>query len=240
MDPIAAALNELDPANDDHWTEGGAPRIDAVSALVGTKVTRQQIIDAAPDLTRELLQSEQDRSQRLDEPDPDADVDQEANPVTDDHVEGMTSLDYALMVEVGDEEVIAMPPAQVYNDAALIDRATEEFSRQQNQLIERKARIEAKLAELSIRTERLQRARTILYRRGLVPKGPSPIAAYLEQQRKVRAEKTNRALRFIEAGTSAEDVREALTTKSKIDQVMGQRRTRGGGRPSYPVNVPNE
>jgi hypothetical protein len=54
MDPILAALRQLDPLNDEHWTDNGDPRIDAVQALVGTdtKVTRQLIVAAAPDLNR--------------------------------------------------------------------------------------------------------------------------------------------------------------------------------------------
>lgn len=236
---IAEALHQLDPHDDSHWTDGGAPRIDAVSELVGEKVTRKQITDAAPDLTRDRLLPDPDAVVVEQEPDqePDQDPDQEPDADADADFDHVTM---ATMVEVEDEEVVSLPPAQVYNDAVLIDRATEEFTRQSNQLVQRRAAIDAKLAELSVRSERLQKARTILYRRGLVPKGPSPIAAYLEQQRKVRAEKTDRALRFIEAGTSAEDVRNALTTKSKLDQVMSQRRGRGGQRPAYPVNVSNE
>ena len=51
---ITKALAALDPGNDDHWTADGAPRVDAVAALTGNaEVSRQEITDAAPQLTRE-------------------------------------------------------------------------------------------------------------------------------------------------------------------------------------------
>lgn len=51
---IVAALRELDPLNDDHWTADGAPRMDALEALLGDKsVTRKEVVEAAPDFNRE-------------------------------------------------------------------------------------------------------------------------------------------------------------------------------------------
>ena len=50
---IREALQELDAFNDDHWTADGAPKIDAVKELIGGPVLRQNIIDAAPDFSRD-------------------------------------------------------------------------------------------------------------------------------------------------------------------------------------------
>jgi len=49
---IAAALDLLDPANDDHWTNAGLPAVDAVSDITGANVTRAQIKAARPDFER--------------------------------------------------------------------------------------------------------------------------------------------------------------------------------------------
>ena len=53
---VVAALNNLDHANDDHWTADGVPRVDAVRALVhervADKVTREVIVNAAPEFAR--------------------------------------------------------------------------------------------------------------------------------------------------------------------------------------------
>ncbi len=51
---IKEALSQLDPLNDDHWTSDGAPRMDAIEAIVGDKsITRKDVVNAAPDFTRE-------------------------------------------------------------------------------------------------------------------------------------------------------------------------------------------
>ena len=53
-DKILEALSQLDPLNDDHWTTDGAPRMDAIEAIVGDKsITRKDIVNAAPDFNRE-------------------------------------------------------------------------------------------------------------------------------------------------------------------------------------------
>lgn len=51
-DLIVAAIEELDPYNDDHWTAKGAPQVDAVSDILEAKVTRADINRAAPDKSR--------------------------------------------------------------------------------------------------------------------------------------------------------------------------------------------
>lgn len=44
---IAAAVKQLDPANDEHWTDGGLPRLTAVAKAYGSEgVTRQDVVDA--------------------------------------------------------------------------------------------------------------------------------------------------------------------------------------------------
>jgi len=50
---IRQALTALDPTNDEHWTNDGSPRMDAVERLVGTKsITRRDVVDAAPMFNR--------------------------------------------------------------------------------------------------------------------------------------------------------------------------------------------
>ena len=51
---IQTALELLDPANDEHWTADGLPRVDVVAELLGdSNVKRSDITDAAPNFTRE-------------------------------------------------------------------------------------------------------------------------------------------------------------------------------------------
>lgn len=52
--PLAAALKRLDPANDEHWTADGKPKMTAVEALLGrADVTRAQVDAALPGFNRE-------------------------------------------------------------------------------------------------------------------------------------------------------------------------------------------
>jgi hypothetical protein len=49
---IKDAVTGLDHVNDAHWTKGGEPAVDAVSAVIGDTVSRAEIADAAPDAKR--------------------------------------------------------------------------------------------------------------------------------------------------------------------------------------------
>lgn len=49
---IYEVLPQLDPENENHWTADGLPRIETVEALVGDKVTRSEIREAAPYFNR--------------------------------------------------------------------------------------------------------------------------------------------------------------------------------------------
>lgn len=54
-DKLIDGLRRLDPENNDHWTADGAPKVAVVAELIGDledQLTRQQIVDAAPALTR--------------------------------------------------------------------------------------------------------------------------------------------------------------------------------------------
>lgn len=50
---IKEALTQLDALDDEQWTQDGAPKTDVVSELVGKKVSRAEIIEAAPKFSRE-------------------------------------------------------------------------------------------------------------------------------------------------------------------------------------------
>lgn len=49
---IITGLASLDPKVDGHWTKDGLPKIDVVAGLVGGKLTRKQITEAAPSFSR--------------------------------------------------------------------------------------------------------------------------------------------------------------------------------------------
>ena len=49
---IKEALMSMDALDDEQWTGDGAPKVDVVSEVVGEKVTRQQILDLAPEFSQ--------------------------------------------------------------------------------------------------------------------------------------------------------------------------------------------
>lgn len=67
---ILAALAQLDPLDDDHWTSDGAPRIDAVEKILGSDVSRKEVVEAAPKLTRETAGQEPEEEQEETTADP--------------------------------------------------------------------------------------------------------------------------------------------------------------------------
>jgi hypothetical protein len=49
---LKAAIDGLDPTNDDHWTRAGLPSVEAVETALGASVNRAQIEATAPGFTR--------------------------------------------------------------------------------------------------------------------------------------------------------------------------------------------
>lgn len=50
---LSAALSQLDPENDAHWTSNGSPAVKAVEQIMNASTDRQAITDADPELTRD-------------------------------------------------------------------------------------------------------------------------------------------------------------------------------------------
>jgi len=81
---ILAAVTQLDPANDEHWTADGQPRLDAVENLLGSDTSRKAVTNAAPEFTRGHAQSLVDDEQDEETAGPTEEVtDTPPAPVTD-------------------------------------------------------------------------------------------------------------------------------------------------------------
>ena len=50
---LLSAINQLDPTNDDHWTQAGAPAISAIEGIYGNQTTRAEVNEVAPDYDRD-------------------------------------------------------------------------------------------------------------------------------------------------------------------------------------------
>lgn len=63
---LKEALGNLDTMEDGHWTSDGSPRLDVLKDFLGKSVTRQEVLDAAPQFNRSnpvLKQEEQSDAQ---------------------------------------------------------------------------------------------------------------------------------------------------------------------------------
>jgi len=49
---LGEAISLLDPEDDAHWTKSGLPNINVLIEAVGSKVTREDVEEAAPGLVR--------------------------------------------------------------------------------------------------------------------------------------------------------------------------------------------
>lgn len=129
-DDIKAALAKLDPANDEHWTTDGLPRLDAIEALVGSAVARKDITNAAPEFTRGVAQSVVDEARDEETAGP---TDDEDDPLGD----GAASADPQSPGSV-------QPPE---GDASDADEGND-FETAETDPAERKAALDAKIEQL--------------------------------------------------------------------------------------------
>lgn len=254
---IKQALTTLDPSNDDHWTSDGLPRVETVAGLVGGDVTRKNITDAAPSFLRPQGSGFDPVGAPTPEPTPDPtpEPDEPAEPAVPETTEDTSvEQDPVAPPEESDpqpesdsvqaahvtimDDVVGMSPNEVFRDLDLVDRAIDEFGRQSEILTARREAIMVQLKDIGRRSALLSGARNKLTRMGAKTNKPTTIQNYLRAQQEARAQRALRAQRFIEAGTTAEDVKEQLGGASKIDAAMKQRKVaRGAARPAYPVTV---
>lgn len=228
---LKQALANLDTSDESHWTSDGLPRVDVVSTMIGVDVTRKQITDCAPGLTRtSAIESEDGDESRDPEPDPAPEIQPEpvSEFVPDDADVGVVMLR---------DEVLGMTLEEIAAGGhELADRALAEFSRQHQVLLRRRAQVDAALTDVSKRSEIVDRIKNRLPKDGSDKR--SGLSAYLEQQRANRERKVKAAQRFVEQGTSARDVVSALDPRSQLDVAMQRRGAkRGETRPNRPVNT---
>jgi hypothetical protein len=220
---IRQALATLDPENDTHWTADGLPLVDIVSALVGSPVKRQDITDAAPSLTRDTAAA------RMPDEAPAGDGlfgDEGGQPP----LETVPQAPQAAAQPEAVPSVLQLSISTLMGDPALARQALTELEGRIAQAHATKREAEKALdglntlaAALSAFLDRLQRADP--------QAGTAEIRAYLNRGNEARAERTARARAFLNAGTTAKEDREQLEPRSKLDQAMARKNTRGAQRP---------
>lgn len=238
---LKAVLLRLDPDQEDHWTDDGLPRISAVHEIGGDKsVTRAQITDAAPGLTRDTAVP----PPVLLPPTPtDADPGDEANAAPEQE-DGIISdlrpgeLDEEPAAEPEpDVDVLNLPIAEVFGDYRLCQLALSVLSEQHDALLKQRAKLQDELADVARKIESVGRQAQVHESRDPKLTTSGAIREYLEAQARLRAKRAERALAFIAAGTTAGDVAKQLQKGSPLDRSMGSRKAAlGSQRP--PPRVP--
>lgn len=223
---ILKALEQLDPAKDEHWTADGMPRVDVVAGLTGNEaVKRADITQAAPQFTRENLPNRENGDAKAH----DRSEETETRPVDPPEVTGEDGGS-----KVGSEpNPHDLPPGP--NAEQVKGLLDEQAALQEELITAQRAVEEAKRHEAEVN----ERANALNRRIDTLEKtdpnfGIRGIKAYLATQHQVRMEKAGRVSKFMD-GMKPGEVREALITKSKLDTAMsGRKPPLGSGRPNFP------
>lgn len=218
---IAAAVMQLDPTNDNHWTEDGLPRIDTVKFLSGdSTVTRASINEAVPGLTRANAKPPQAVQQPVG--DTGAPVTLPALPVGDPGSAG------------GDNGVHQEPGADADGDMGEVERLQAAVQAAQAKLDEglaAQAEVGRYVAQASAAYDRAVQA---LEEAAPSQDVGSAIQQYLSRQVEQRNERAKRVSQIRTA--DLKDIRDFLVPqRSALDNAMARKTARGGQRPNIPL-----
>lgn len=224
---IQKALAQLDPANDDHWTSDGAPRVDVVSEITGDKsLKRKDITDAAPKFTRELSKPVAPPVDltNVNVIDPEAVgeiIDPEAiGTVVDAIVPEQESLSEQEMLDWA----LGVTPDELLADRSLFKEIGVILERNINEDM-------AQIENLKKKIDMLQRRHADLVQFDLnTDPEPNSQVHHIRRQGEIRAEKAARTRGVLEGrgGVTPDDIRKALSVQSPLDTAMRARKAAPG------------
>ena len=213
---IKEALGQLDTLEDANWTADGAPAVDAVSALLGKKVSRAEITEAAPKFSRENTDlsgpttevQEQEPAPVAEEPTIDMSV-----------LEAFVDMEPMLPNELADKVLSKIDPKLLPEIDLMLA--------QQMLIIEQK---EKEVEEMK-RKVKLGRALTQTWIKQLVPdmSNQQAIQAYIRSSHERRAEKAAE-IRTVLGGLKPADIAK-LDPRAAIDRAFARKTARGTNRP---------
>lgn len=216
---IKEALASMDAFNDEQWTQDGAPKTDVVSELVGHKVSRAEIIEAAPKFSRENMVLE-DEEANDDEKEPEVETETE-EPVLDNSVlEAFAEMDPMLPEELAAKVLSKIDPMQLESVEKLLIEQIAVSAAKQKEIDEMNRRLKLSLAT------------TRLWIKQLVPdmNNQQAIQEYIKRSQANRAAK-NAAVQQILGGAKLSDLVK-LDPRAAIDRAFARKTARGGNRPT--------
>lgn len=216
---IKEALSQLDTLDDNLWTQDGSPKIEAVSDLVGNKVTRAEILEASPKFSRENpdTSASTDETKLDDETKPDDEVASDEDFSLLDDLETSKPMSPA---DLAEKVLKKLPPKQL--------PMAEEVLKKQLAMLEAH---EKEVAEAK-RNLKLGLATTRTWIKSLIPdmSNQEAIQDYIKKSHEARARKAN-AIQTALGGLRPSDIAK-LDPRAPIDKAFARKDSRGTSRPT--------
>lgn len=212
---IKEALLKLDPENDEHWTQDGLPKLDALSEIFGEKVTRKEATEADPDFIRPTNEEEDEEDDSDDEDDESEDDDSEDEASDEDEGDDEDE------DEDDDSEDEDDDPDELAEVSASMEKKKVEMEEADKAAADAKKAAEARTKEYLALNEKKKKLTP-------VNSNQSEIQRYLKTQKAVsqqKAQRRNTVLKHID--------QKDINPKSKLDQAMGRKTARGTHRPNF-------
>ena len=217
---IKEALASLDALDDEQWTQDGAPKTDVVSELVGHKVSRAEIIEAAPKFSRENMVIEDETDGDEKEPEVETETETEETVLDNSVLEAFAEMDPMLPEELASKVLSKIDPMQLESVEKLLIEQIAVSAAKQKEIDEMNRRLKLSLAT------------TRLWIKQLVPdmNNQQAIQEYIKHSQANRAAK-NAAVQQILGGAKLSDLVK-LDPRAAIDRAFARKTARGGNRPT--------
>lgn len=215
---IKEALASLDALDDEQWTQDGAPKTEVVSELVGHKVSRAEIIEAAPKFSRENMVVEDEEANDKKEPEVKTEI--EETVIDNSVLETFAEMDPMLPEELAANVLSKIDPMQLESVEKLLIEQIAVSAAKQKEIDEMNRRLKLSLAT------------TRLWIKQLVPdmNNQQAIQEYIKRSQANRAAK-NAAVQQILGGAKLSDLVK-LDPRAAIDRAFARKTARGGNRPT--------
>lgn len=217
LQKILDALNKLETANDNHWTDDGLPRVETMRLLVGNpKLTREEIINAAPNFTRANAAAEAAKTTQA--PATPAQAAQ-AVPVQGSTTGGKITAPAApqppaapvIVQAVSDEKGFDLE-TELAAERAVLEEMHKARAALDSNLKAQRDKVDA----LIIKTEGVREAGHIENMKG--------IRAYLDAQKKLGEQRAEQLRELRESGIDIKKLQDALPKAAPIDAARANRR----------------
>lgn len=212
---IKEALSQLDGLDDAQWTQDGAPKTEVVSELVGRKVSRAEIVEAAPKFSRENMEIELEPAK---EPEPEP------------AVEDKNEVDTGLLEDLLNDGI---PLERDFVDNYLRKMDVRLLEPTEQVLLQQMAELDKRMSEVEEMRRRVKMnlAHTRAFIKALIPdmSNQEAIQAYIRKSNENRAAK-KAALESILGGAKLGDVMK-LDPRAAIDRAFARKNARGAQRP---------